>query len=154
MLNKVALVGRLVRDPEPRQSSSVQVTRFSLAVERAFKSKSGERETDFINIVTFGRLAEVCAQYLKKGRLISVSGRIQTGSYTAQDGTKRYTTDIVADEVDFINITSRDTQSQQPAAAPSQGQYQQAPVQEPAYPDGFGIPMEGFEEIDDLDVPF
>jgi len=150
MLNKVALVGRLTKDPDVRQSASGQVTTFTIAVDRSFRNRNGERETDFIRIVTFSKLAEICGQYLSKGRLVSVSGRIQTGSYDAQDGTKRYTTDVVADEVDFL--TGRgDTQQPQ---AQQQSAAQPAPTQPQAYGDSYGVPMEGFEEIDDMDVPF
>lgn len=102
-MNKVVLVGRLTADPELRHTQSgLAVANFTLAVDRGFKSQDGEQKADFIPIVTWRNLAENCAKYLAKGRMVAVSGRIQTGSYTATDGTKRYTTDVVADEVKFL----------------------------------------------------
>ncbi len=99
-MNKVVLVGRLTKDPELRfaAGSGAAVCRFTVAVNRQFKKD----ETDFINCVAFGKTAETIAQYLTKGREIAVSGSIRTGSYDAQDGTKRYTTDVAVDSFDFI----------------------------------------------------
>ena len=97
-MNRVCLVGRLTAKPELRYTGgNVPYTRFSLAVNRTFNNAQGERETDFINIIVWRRQAENIANYLDKGSRVSVEGRIQTGSYTAQDGSKRYTTDVVAD---------------------------------------------------------
>lgn len=102
-MNRVVLIGRLTAKPELRYTgSNVPFARFSLAVNRTFTSANGERETDFINIVIWRKQAENVCNYLDKGSLVSVEGRIQTGSYDAQDGTKRYTTDIVADSVEFL----------------------------------------------------
>ena len=81
--------------------------RFSLAVTRRFANADGEREADFLNIVVWRAQAENCAKFLKKGSKCAVVGRIQTSSYEAQDGSKRYTTDIVADEVEFITSGAR-----------------------------------------------
>ena len=92
-MNRVCLVGRITAKPELRYTGgNVPYTRFSLAVNRTFNNAQGEREADFINIVVWRRQAENVANYLDKGSQISVEGRIQTGSYTAQDGSKRYTT--------------------------------------------------------------
>ena len=92
-MNKVVLVGRLTRDPEVRSSSNgMQNARFSVAVNRNFKNKEGGYDADFISCVAFGRTAEFIGKYFKKGSMIGIEGRIQTGSYDAQDGTKRYTT--------------------------------------------------------------
>lgn len=103
-MNKVFLVGRLTRDPELRYGvNNTAVMRSSLAVDRQFTNQSGEREADFINIVAFGNRAETMKKYLVKGSQIAVAGRIQTGSYDAQDGTKRYTTDIVVEEFQFLD---------------------------------------------------
>ena len=102
-MNRVVLIGRLTAKPELRYTgSNVPFARFSLAVNRTFTSANGERETDFINIVIWRKQAENVCNYLDKGSLVSVEGRIQTGSYDAQDGTKRYTTDVVADSVEFL----------------------------------------------------
>ena len=102
-MNKVILVGNLTRDPELQTTSSgVPVCRFSLAISRRYANAEGERGTDFINIIVWRNQAENCAKYLKKGSKVAITGSIQTGSYDAQDGTKRYVTDVVAQEVEFI----------------------------------------------------
>lgn len=104
LLNKVILIGRLTRDPELRYTGSgIPVANFSLAVDRPFANKQGERETDFIRIVVWRKLAEVCAKNLGKGRLVAVDGRIQINSYEAQDGSKRQATDVVAENVRFLD---------------------------------------------------
>lgn len=103
-MNKVLLIGNLTKDPELSQTNSGKsVCRFTLAVQRRFSGADGNREADFLNIVVWGNNAENCHKYLKKGSKASVVGEIQTGSYEAQDGTKRYTTDIVASEVEFLS---------------------------------------------------
>lgn len=102
-MNRVVLVGRLTRDPEMRTTSSgISQTRFTLAVNRRTAGQNGEREADFISCVAWRGTAEAIAKYLTKGRELAVEGRIQTGSYDAQDGTKRYTTDVVVDNFTFI----------------------------------------------------
>ena len=102
-MNKAILIGNLTRDPEMRNGASgVPVCTFTLAVNRRFANKQGVREADFINVVTFRQTAELCARYLTKGRKAAVIGSIQSRSYDAQDGTKRYVTEVVADEVEFI----------------------------------------------------
>lgn len=102
-MNKAILIGNLTRDPEMRTGASgIPVCTFTLAVNRRFTNKQGVREADFIPIVTFKQKAELCARYLTKGRKVAVEGVIQTRSYDAQDGSKRYVTEIVADEVEFI----------------------------------------------------
>lgn len=105
-MNKVVLVGRLTKDPELRfaAGSGTAVSRFTVAVNRQFKRD----ETDFINCVAFGKTAETISQYFTKGKQIAVSGSIRTGSYDAQDGTKRYTTDVAVDTFDFIDSGNRD----------------------------------------------
>jgi len=103
-MNKVVLIGNLTRDPELQTTNGgVSVCRFSLAVTRRFANAEGERDADFINIVVWRNQAENCHKYLKKGSKCAVIGRIQTSSYDAPDGSKRYTTDVVADEVEFIS---------------------------------------------------
>ena len=99
-MNKVVLLGRLTKDPELRyaQGNGTAVCKFTLAVARPFKKD----ETDFINCVSFGKAAETINQYMTKGRQLAVTGSIRTGIYDAQDGTKRYTTDIAVDEFEFI----------------------------------------------------
>lgn len=103
MLNRVILIGRLTKDPELRYTpSGVAVTQFTLAVDRPFTTQSGEREADFIMIVTWRQLAETCANYLRKGRLTAVEGRIQVRNYDNNEGKRVYVTEVVADNVRFL----------------------------------------------------
>lgn len=104
MLNKVILIGRLVADPQLRYTQQgTAVTSFTLAVNRSFVSQGGEREADFIDIVTWRKLAEVCANHLNKGRLVAVEGRLQIRSYDDQNGIRRKAAEIVADQVQFLD---------------------------------------------------
>lgn len=108
-MNKVILLGRLTRDPEMKNTTTGKtVTRFSLAVDRRFKNKDGQKEADFINIVVWGKQAEFAAQYLSKGSQISLSGRLESRSYEAQDGRRRYVTEVVADEINFVSSGKKD----------------------------------------------
>ncbi len=108
MLNLVVLIGRLTRPPEMRYTpSGVACTTFTLAVDRPFSNNKGEREADFIQIVTWRQLAEACANNLDKGRLVAVQGRIQTRSYENSDGRKVYVTEVVADTVRFLERTEK-----------------------------------------------
>jgi len=103
-MNKVFLIGNLTKDPElSTTNSGISVCRFTLAVQRRFTNSEGERETDFLNVTVWRGQAENCSKYLRKGSKACVTGSIQTRSYDAQDGTKRYVTDIVADEVEFLS---------------------------------------------------
>ena len=105
MLNKVVLIGRLTKNPEVNYTpgTGVAVAKFTLAVERNYTSQNGQKEADFIPIVCWRKLAENVTNNLGKGRLVAVTGRIQTRSYQAQDGSRRYVTEIVADEVQFLD---------------------------------------------------
>lgn len=117
MLNRVILIGRLTKDPELRYTGSgTAVATFTLAVDRTYSNQQGERETDFLNIVVWRQLAELCANYLKKGRLAAVEGRIQIRNYENQEGRKVYVTEIVADNVRFLE-SNRD-RSEAGAGAP------------------------------------
>lgn len=103
-MNKVFLIGRLVRDPELRYTSSnIPVATFSLAVNRNFAGQNGERETDFINIVVWRKQAENCKNYINQGSQVAIDGRIQTRNYEDQNGQKRYVTEVVADNVQFLD---------------------------------------------------
>lgn len=113
MANKVFLCGRLTKDCEVRQSVETKVARYTLAVDRKY-SKGEEKQTDFINIVAFGKSAEFAEKYLKKGMKILVTGRIQTGSYTDKDSKKVYTTDIVAEDQEFCESKGNSTQNERP----------------------------------------
>lgn len=104
MLNRVILIGRLVRDPELRYTpSGVPVARFTVAVDRPFVNQQGERGTDFIDIVTWRKLAETCSQHLGKGRLVAVEGRLQVRSFETQEGQRRRVAEVVADTVRFLD---------------------------------------------------
>lgn len=103
MINNVTLVGRLTKDPELRYTpNGVASSKFTLAVNRPFKSQNGEQQADFISIQVWRKQAENAANFLKKGSLCGIVGRIQTGSYEGQDGKRVYTTDVVAESVQFL----------------------------------------------------
>lgn len=107
MINRVVLVGRLTRDPELKYTQNgIANLRFSVAVNRTFQNQNGERQADFINCVAWRAQAENMGKFLRKGSLIGVEGRIETGSYQAQDGSTRYTTDVVCDSVQFLEPRS------------------------------------------------
>lgn len=122
-MNRVCLVGRLTAKPELRYTSSnTAYIRFTVAVNRTFTNAQGEREADFISVIAWRRQAENIANYLDKGSQVSIDGRIQTGSFTDQNGNKRYTTDVVADNVQFLD--SRKSQNNQ-----TPYDYEEAPSQ-------------------------
>ena len=104
MLNKVALVGRLTKDPEVRYTPDNQtaIAKFTLAVDRTFK-RDGQPSADFIPIIVFGKSAENAGKYIGKGRLVAVAGRIQTRSWDNQEGKRQYATEVIADEVDYLD---------------------------------------------------
>ncbi|MEG0919321.1 MAG: single-stranded DNA-binding protein [Anaerovoracaceae bacterium] len=140
-MNVVTLIGRLTRDPEVRYTESqMAIARFSIAIDRG-KDRNGEsRGADFPNIVVFGKQAENCERFLQKGRQVGVQGRIQTGSYVNKDGNKVYTTEVIADRVEFLGSAS--------APATGGGSTDTFATGEPV-----GIP-EGFQAIEDEDIPF
>lgn len=103
-MNRVILIGRLVADPALRYTpNGVPVASFTVAVDRPFKNQQGEKETDFIDIVVWRKLAELCANHLEKGRMVALEGRLQIRSYEAQDGTRRKAAEVVADTVQFLD---------------------------------------------------
>ena len=110
-MNTCILIGNLTKDPElTTTSNGVAVCRFAIAVSRRYANADGERETDFLNIVVWRNLGENCHKFLKKGSKVGVVGNIQSRSYDATDGTKRYVTEIVAEEVEFLSTKSADEQ--------------------------------------------
>lgn len=114
-MNKVFLIGRLTRDPELRYTSSnIPSATFSLAVDRNFTNQNGEREADFINIVVWKNRAENCGKYLTKGSQIAIDGRIQTRSYDKENGSRRYITEVVAENVQFLNNVQQEDKQQVP----------------------------------------
>ncbi len=141
-MNKAILIGRLTADPELQTTSSgVDVCRFSLAINRPFKSQSGETQADFLNIVVWRAAAQNCYKYLKKGSQCAVVGSIQTRSYEDNNGVKRYVTEIVAENVEFLgraNSSSNDDEYSAPA--------QQPKTTKPA--------IDKLEPIEDDELPF
>jgi len=144
-MNKAILIGNLTRDPEMRTTSSgVSVCTFTLAINRRFVNQQGVREADFINIVTWRQTAELCGRYLAKGRKCSVIGSIQTRSYDAQDGSKRYVTEVVADEVEFLSGPQDGARSQRSDEIPMPPE----PMDNP------GMRSGAMQEVDDDELPF
>lgn len=130
-MNKVILIGNLAADPELRRTSSdTAVCTFRLAVQRRFANQQGVREADFFTVVAWRQTGELVAKYLTKGKKCSVVGSLQTRSYDAQDGTKRYVTEVVADEVEFLSSKGDGSTS------------------------GSGYDSGGFTQVDDEEMPF
>lgn len=121
-MNKVFLIGRLTRDPELRYTgNNTAVASFSLAVNRNFTNQSGEREADFINIVVWRKQAENVKNYLSQGSQVAIDGRIQTRSYDDNNGQKRYITEVIADNVEFLGTKGSNSMTQSNQHSPSQG---------------------------------
>lgn len=171
MINRVVLVGRLTKDPELKYTQSgIAVTRFTLAVNRAFQNQQGEREADFINCVAWRKQAENIANYLRKGSLAGVDGRIQTGSFEGQDGKRVYTTEVVADSTQFLEPRGAGQAQDRPApmygGAPSydapqqQGQSFQSQQYQPNQQNRTRMDNDPFQtgggpiEVTDDDLPF
>ena len=165
-MNSVILTGRLTRDPELRYTSGSQmaVAKFSIAVDRPVRAGK-EREADFPRITVFGKQAENCERYLAKGRMVGIQGRLQTGSYQDKDGRTVYTTDVIADRVEFLEWGERkEGASSGNYGAPANQQtfgdnqgtqsYGASPIQESTSSDGIEAEMpDSFQTIDE-DVPF
>ena len=141
MLNHIVLMGRLTRDPELRRTGSgIAVASFSLAVDRDFGSReTGEKETDFIDIVAWRNTAEFVSKYFTKGRMAVVSGRLQIRNWTDKEGNKRRSAEVVADNI-YFGDSKRDTQSDPFGASYSTGSYGAAPVAPAAPAASFGAP--------------
>ena len=137
-MNKVILIGNLTRDPElTTTTSGISVCRFSLAVSRRFTNSEGERETDFINVVVWRNLADNCHKFLRKGSKAAVVGNIQTRSYDAQDGSKRYVTEVVAEEVEFVGARVSEVEgmpSDEGASGEEGGATKLTPIQDDQLP--------------------
>lgn len=129
-MNSVVLIGRLTKDPELRYTSGTQmaVATFTIAIDRPVRA-GGEKQTDFPRVTVFGKQAENCEKFIKKGSLVGIQGRLQTGSYDGQDG-KVYTTDVIADRVEFLSWNNNNNSAAPVDVAPA-----------------------GFQEIDE-DIPF
>lgn len=161
-MNKVFLIGRLTRDPELRYTSSnIATASFSIAVDRNFTNQNGEREADFINIVVWRKQAENVKNYLTKGSQVAIDGRIQTRSYDGQDGQKRYVTEVVADNVQFLGTRSSNNGGEsnytQPAFNDNATPYDFASTLEKSTTDVSNDPFADFGssiEISDDELPF
>lgn len=117
-MNKVFLIGRLTRDPELRYTgSNTAVASFSLAVNRNFTNQAGEREADFINVVVWRKQAENVKNYLSQGSQVAIDGRLQTRSYDDNNGQKRYVTEVIADNVEFLGTKGSNSTSQSNASS-------------------------------------
>ena len=126
-MNRVMLIGRLTAKPELRYTSSnIPFARFSVAVNRTFSNSQGQRETDFINVVVWRKQAENVCNFLDKGSLVSVEGRLQTGSYDDKDGNKRYTTDVVLDNFEFLESKNRQSTNDISNEEPTPYDYQES----------------------------
>ena len=139
-VNKVILVGRLGRDPEVKYTAGGQpVARFSLATDESFKNRAGERErrTEWHNIVAWRRLAEICGEYLTKGKLVYIEGRLETRQWEDREGNKRTTTEIIAREMQMLS--AKGDAERERAAPPAENEEAQAPTS---------------PEITDDDIPF
>ena len=155
MLNRIILMGRLTRDPELRRTGSgTAVTSFSLAVDRDFKSQSGEKETDFIDIVAWRSTAEFVSKYFTKGRMAVVEGRLQIRDWTDRDGGKRRSAEVVADNVYFAD--SRRDGEQSGGYAPASSGYAPAPSSYAPPANQSSAPVSDFAELsdDDGELPF
>lgn len=147
-MNRVVLIGRLTKDPELRftPGNGTAVTTLTLAVDR-YNPKAAQKEADFVPVVVWGKQAEATANYMNKGKLMGVSGRIQTRSYEAKDGTRRYVTEVVADEVQFLEWGNKE--------ATFGGNSNQGPSSGGT---SFGGPQQFSDDdmtpVDDGDIPF
>ena len=142
-MNKAILIGNLARDPETRNTpSGVSCTTFTVACNRRFVNQQGVREADFINCVAWRQNADFVARYLTKGSKVAVEGSLQTRSYDAQDGSKRYVTEVIADNVEFCD------------SRPSEGGHPRTDNPPPPPAPSGSAPSGGFTEVDDDELPF
>lgn len=142
VMNRIVLVGRLTRDPELRVTQNgVSVARFTVAVDRPFASQSGERGTDFIDVVVWRKQAETVGAYMKKGRLVAVEGRLQVRTYQATDGQKRRAWEVIGDRVEFLD-RGPDSAARVPA------------VEEPPFPEPGEEGESTFGDEIDIGEPF
>lgn len=143
-MNKVIITGRLAADPVARTTQSgISCSIFDVAVQRRFKGQDGKREADFLTVVAWRQTADYCNNYLTKGSRVAVEGSIQKRSYTAQDNTKRYVTEIIADSVEGLGSPNNEQGHAEAHSAPPQRNEQQR------------MDTSGFTEVeDDSELPF
>lgn len=168
MINNVTIVGRVVRDLELRYTpNGIASTKFTVAVNRPFKGQNGEQEADFISVQAWRKQGENAANYLKKGSLVGITGRIQTGSYEGQDGKRVFTTDVVADSIQFLeprnSAGGSQVASNYESSTNTGGQYQSSSQgqyggnNQPSYMRGNEDPFansKGPMEVNQDDLPF
>lgn len=141
-MNSIVLMGRLVKDPEVRYTQSGKVVcQFTLAVDRPFTNQNGQKEADFIPVVVWGKIAEIAGNSLSKGHRALVEGRLQIRNYTANDGSKRYVSEVIAGRFEFVEKRA-DVAPQQPAP------------RQPAPQQGGGMESFGSEVPFDEEIPF
>lgn len=147
MINSVNLTGRLTRDPELRKTQSdIAITNITLAVNRTFSDANGERQADFINCVLFRKTAEIAQQYLRKGNLVGVTGRLQSRSYDNKDGQRVFVTEVVVENLAFLESKQQSQDSYQQSQQYSQPQVRNGQQENPF--------ASGNVEITDADLPF
>lgn len=146
-MNKVILIGNLANDPEPfTTQSGISRSNFRIAVQRRFANQQGIREADFFTVIAWRQTADFCNRYLSKGRKVAVEGSIQNRSYDAQDGSKRYVTEIIADSVEALGGREEGGQPRN---------FDNGPTPPPAQPAAQPAPsMNDFTEVDDDELPF
>lgn len=128
-MNKCFLIGNLTKDVERTETpSGVAVAKFSIAVNRNHKSADGERIADYFNIVAWRGLADTCAKYLNKGKKVAVSGEIQNRSYEDKDGNKRYVTEIIASDVEFLSTSNEQQENEQPTRPAKASKVELTPI--------------------------
>ena len=155
-MNKIILVGRLTKDPEVRTTSAgFNTVNFSVAVNRNFKNKDGNYDADFLPCVAFRQTADFISKFFKKGSMISLDGRVQTRNYDAQDGTKRYVTEVVVENVEFVGGKNDSSSSSADAYVDAPAD---APIDEmPEYDIPTSDPYENYDKevsLSDNDLPF
>jgi|LGOV01.1.fsa_nt_gb single-strand DNA-binding protein len=162
-MNKVILIGRLTQDPELRfsQGSNMAVARFTVAVDKGYSrdkrddmAKQGKPTADFPRVVVFGRQAENCTNYLSKGRMVAVEGSIQTGSYTNQEGRKIYTTEVLANRVEFIERANASQGAGQPSQQRPSFDNRPAPQTQNKTQTNSNDDFDSFSQINDDEIPF
>ena len=140
-MNKLTIIGNLTRDPESRTTpNGNNVCTFTVAVNRRRSQNSNQPEADFFRVSAWRQLGEICQKYLAKGRKVAVVGPVTVRSYTANDGSTRFSLEVTADDVEFLSSRSEDAAGYAPAA--------------PAQPAAAPAADKGFEEVDDEDLPF
>ena len=158
MINRCVLTGRLTKDPEIKMTpNGIPVTRFTIAVNRTFTNQQGEREVDFVNCIAWRKQAENLANFMRKGSLVGIDGRIQTGSYEDQDGKKVFYTEVVAESIQFLESKNASNPTQNQFS--SQGNTKYQPSNQNAHrgqnqPNNDPFGGNSAPYVDDSDLPF